>query len=142
MNLYLAVLKKYAVFDGRARRKEFWYFGLANAIVWAGLSFIDGVPFGFVPTGSHPLDFNSQDVAGFVSTYSMPLGQLSSIYLLATLLPVLAATVRRLHDIARSGWWFFVLFIPVIGPIILLVFLVQDSQSGENQYGPNPKTGT
>lgn len=65
---------------------------------------------------------------------------LTSIYSLAVLLPSLGVLVRRLHDTGRSGWWFLLAFIPVIGTIILLVFMCQDSKE-DNQYGPNPKTG-
>lgn len=61
------------------------------------------------------------------------------VYSLAVLIPSLAVVVRRLHDTNRSGWCFFFNLIPVIGSIILLVFLVQDSDPNENQYGPNPK---
>jgi uncharacterized membrane protein YhaH (DUF805 family) len=59
--------------------------------------------------------------------------------MLAVLVPSLAVMIRRLHDIGKSGWWFFISFIPLIGSIWLLVLLVTDSQPGENQYGPNPK---
>ena len=66
-------------------------------------------------------------------------GVLGLLYSLFVLLPALAVTVRRLHDIDRSGWWIFISLIPVVGSIILLVFLVQDGQAGHNQYGANPK---
>lgn len=117
MNWYLAVLKKYAVFSGRARRKEFWFFGLFNvifAVVLAGI--------------------------GAATAESVPaVGLLYPLYALAVFLPGLAVQIRRLHDTGRSGWWWLVAFIPLIGPILLLVFYVQDSQPGDNQYGPNPK---
>jgi uncharacterized membrane protein YhaH (DUF805 family) len=61
------------------------------------------------------------------------------VYYLAVLVPSLAVVVRRLHDTGRSGWWFLVGFVPFVGGIILLVFLVQDSAPGENEYGKNPK---
>jgi uncharacterized membrane protein YhaH (DUF805 family) len=64
---------------------------------------------------------------------------LASIYGLAVLVPSLAVGVRRLHDTNHSGWWLFISLIPLIGAIILLVFLVGDSQPGDNKYGPNPK---
>jgi uncharacterized membrane protein YhaH (DUF805 family) len=113
MNYYIEVLKKYAVFNGRARRKEYWMFVLWNFII--GL------------------------VIGFLSGFLGILIILLYLYMLAILIPSLAVTVRRLHDTNRSGWWWFINFIPVIGFIILIVFLAQDSQPGENQYGPNPK---
>ncbi|MFN3568205.1 MAG: DUF805 domain-containing protein [Caldimicrobium sp.] len=62
-----------------------------------------------------------------------------SFYMFATLLPYLAVTVRRLHDVGKSGWWILISLVPFIGLIWLLVLLCTDSQPGENKYGPNPK---
>jgi uncharacterized membrane protein YhaH (DUF805 family) len=119
MNWYLEVLKKYAVFDGRARRKEYWYFFLISTVISIFLALIDS----FTGTIS--------EEAG--------LGLLSGIYALAVLIPGLSVTVRRLHDTDRSGWWILIGLIPVIGGIALLVFMVLDSTPGDNQYGSNPK---
>jgi len=119
MNWYLEVLKKYAVFDGRARRKEYWYFFLINTVISVFLAFIDSF------TGTI-----SEDVG---------IGLLDGLYALAVLIPGTAVTVRRLHDTDRSGWWILIGLIPVIGGIALLVFMVLDSTPGDNQYGPNPK---
>ena len=119
MNWYLEVLKKYAVFSGRARRKEYWFFALFNVIIIIALTFVD------VSAGSYDID------SGF--------GLLSGLYSLAVLLPGIAVAVRRLHDIDRTGWWLLIAFVPLIGAIVLLVFMVLDSTPGENQYGPNPK---
>jgi uncharacterized membrane protein YhaH (DUF805 family) len=119
MNWYLEVLKKYAVFDGRARRKEYWYFFLINTVISIFLAFIDSF------TGTI-----SEDVG---------IGLLDGLYALAVLIPGTAVTVRRLHDTDRSGWWILIGLIPVIGGIALLVFMVLDSTPGDNQYGPNPK---
>ena len=118
MNWYLQVLKKYAVFNGRARRTEYWMFVLFNFIIVIALGFIEGF------TGIAP--GTDQSVLG-------------GLYMLAVLLPGIAVGVRRLHDTGRSGWWLLIGFVPLIGAIVLLVFMVQDSHSGENQYGPNPK---
>ena len=116
---YIAALKKFAVFQGRARRKEYWYFVLINVIIGFVLGFIDGL----------------------IGTYDMVtgIGLLSGLYSLAVLVPGVAVSVRRLHDTGRSGWWILINFIPIIGVIVFLIFVVQDSQPGENQYGPNPK---
>jgi uncharacterized membrane protein YhaH (DUF805 family) len=119
MNWYLEVLKKYTEFDGRARRKEYWYFTLFNFLAFFTLAFIDGV------IGS----FNAE--AG--------IGLLAGIYSLGVLIPALAVSIRRLHDTNRSGWWLLIELIPVIGAIVLFIFMVQDSQQGDNQYGANPK---
>ena len=119
MNWYFDVLKKYAVFSGRARRKEYWFFVLFNIIISIILAVIDGV------TGT--LDPESG------------MGLLGLVYTLAILIPALAVSVRRLHDTGRSGWWLLLLLIPLIGTIVILIFMVQDSKPEENQYGPNPK---
>lgn len=113
MNWYLDVLKKYAVFSGRARRQEFWMFALFNFIISFGLSIVEGIV----------------GAAGILST----------LYSLAVLVPSLAVGARRLHDTGRSGWWLLIGFVPLIGLVALIYFAVQDSQPGENQYGPNPK---
>jgi len=119
MDWYLEVLRKYATFTGRARRKEYWFFTLFNLLIMLVLSIIDGM----------------------IGLYSIEagLGVLSGIYTLAVLIPSLAVTVRRLHDIGRSGWWLLIAFIPLIGALILLIFTVLDSKPGSNQYGPDPK---
>jgi uncharacterized membrane protein YhaH (DUF805 family) len=62
------------------------------------------------------------------------------LYVFATFIPLLAVSVRRLHDINRSGWWFLVFFIPLANLILFLVVISEDSQPSENRYGPNPKT--
>jgi uncharacterized membrane protein YhaH (DUF805 family) len=122
MNWYLEVLKKYAVFSGRARRKEYWMFFLFNLIITVVLALIDSLMGTFSPQAG--------------------LGLLSGLYSLAVLIPSIAVTVRRLHDTGRSGWWILIGLIPIIGGIVLLIFMVLDSQPGENQYGPNPKATT
>jgi uncharacterized membrane protein YhaH (DUF805 family) len=112
MNWYLEVLKKYAVVSGRARRREYWYFVLFNLIIFIILTIID---------------------------YAINSAIISTIYSLAVLIPSIAVGVRRLHDTNRTGWWLLIGLIPIIGWIVLIIFMVQDSQKGENQYGPNPK---
>ena len=119
MNWYLEVLKKYAVFSGRARRKEYWFFVLFNLIISLVLTFIDSA------LGT------LNEETGY--------GLLSGVYSLAVLIPSLAVAVRRLHDTGRTGWWLLIGLIPLIGLIVLLIFFVQDSKPGENEYGPNPK---
>ena len=119
MNWYIELLKKYAVFSGRAQRQEYWMFTLFNIIITLVLLIIAGV----IAT--------ALEIAAA--------GLLPNLYTLAVLLPGIAVTVRRLHDTGRSGWWLLIAFVPFIGAIVLLVFYVQDSQPGENQFGPNPK---
>lgn len=116
MNWYLEVLKKYAVFGGRAGRPEYWYFVLFNIIVSLVLGFLDGL-FGTFNSGAR-------------------IGLLGGIYSLAVLCPSIGVGIRRLHDIDRSGWWLFISLIPIVGWIILLVWMIRESDSGANQYGP------
>ena len=111
----MPLLKKYAVFSGRAQRKEYWFFILFYLIFTIAVAIVDVV----------------------LGTESI--GLLSILYAVAMIVPSLAVTVRRLHDIGRSGWWILIAFIPIIGGIVLFVFAVLDSQEGENRFGPNPK---
>lgn len=113
MNDYINAWKNYVNFQGRARRRAYWMFVLFNIIAIILLAVIDGV----IGTG----------------------GLLGGLYTLAVLLPSLALSVRRLHDIGKSGWWILLGLVPFIGAIVLLIFAVMDSQPGANQYGPNPK---
>ena len=119
MRWYLKVLKQYADFGGRAQRKEYWLFVAFNILIGGGLAFVDAVLGMWDPQTGY--------------------GVLSGLYTLAILVPSLAVTIRRLHDTGRSGWWFLVAFVPVLGFLVLLYFFVQDSESGANAYGPNPK---
>ena len=112
MNWYLEVLKKYVECTGRARRTEYWMFALVNFIISLVLAFLLGRVLG---------------------------GVIPALYSLAVLLPSIAVTIRRLHDTGRTGWWWLIVFVPVIGWIVLLIFMVLDSDAGENQYGPSPK---
>ena len=116
MNWYFEVLKKYTVFTGRSRRKEFWMFALINLIIGGVLGYVEGL------------------VGG-------P-GIIGILYSLAVLIPGIAVSVRRLHDTDKSGWWLLIAFVPIIGAIVLLVFMVLDGQPDENQYGKNPKSAT
>jgi uncharacterized membrane protein YhaH (DUF805 family) len=122
MNWYLKVLKQYADFSGRARRKEYWMFVLFNMIFAIVAMFLDNV-LGIAMEG-----------IGY--------GPLYGLYVLAMLIPGLAVVVRRLHDVGKSGWMILISLIPLIGTIWLLVLMVTDSNPGENQYGQNPKEVT
>ena len=105
--------KKYATFSGRARRKEYWMFILFNMLVAFGVNIVDAV------LGME--------------------GLLGGLYSLAVFLPAWAVFTRRMHDIGKSGWWWLLALVPVVGAIVLLVFMCKDSQPGDNAYGPNPK---
>jgi uncharacterized membrane protein YhaH (DUF805 family) len=115
MNWYIEAWKKYAVLGGRSGRQEYWYFVLFHVLVYILLSIIAGI------------------IGGRIG------GGLLSLYTVAVSLPGLAATVRRLHDTNRSGWWILVSLVPFVGGIVLLVFLAQGSHAVENQYGSRPQ---
>ena len=111
MDTYVEVLRKYAVFSGRAPRLEFWLFTLINVVVAL--------------------------VLGILGVLVAWIVYLEVLFALAVLIPSLAVTVRRLHDTGRSGWWYFVVLIPLIGLIVLIIFLVQGSDQ-DNEHGPRP----
>ena len=117
MDWYLKVLKQYTRFHGRARRKEYWYFYLINFLITIVLLFLDR----------------------FILRQTEGIGFLLAIYTLGVLLPSIAVAIRRLHDIGKSGWWYLINFIPLIGGLIFLYFTVLDSEPGQNKFGRNPK---
>jgi uncharacterized membrane protein YhaH (DUF805 family) len=108
-----SVLRKYADFSGRASRSEYWW--------WWGALLVT-----FIVTGALTAVIGS---AGYV---------VATIVALAVFIPNLAVTVRRLHDTGRSGWWLLIVFVPVIGAIILFVFMLLDSQREANAWGAPP----
>ena len=124
MNMQTAVktvLGKYATFSGRAPRSEFWWFTLAVIILSIIVSIIDGA------VVAPMLGFEA-----FAEEAGEPLRVIES---LALLLPSLAVAVRRLHDIDRSGWWYLIIIVPIIGPLVLLYWYIQPGTDGSNQFG-------
>lgn len=114
MEWYLKCLKQhYFDFNGRARRKEYWMFTLVNVVITIALCTV--------------LALISEKLIGVANLYS-----------LAVMLPGIGVTVRRLHDIGKSGWMFLIAFVPLVN-LYLIYLLCQDSQSGSNAYGVNPK---
>ncbi|MEO1619757.1 MAG: DUF805 domain-containing protein [Cyanobacteria bacterium J06632_3] len=116
MDWYMKCINKYADFDGRATRSEYWYYTLFNCI-FAFVALMGSVILG--------------QVAGIF-------GALYPLYIFATLVPSLAVACRRLHDTGRSGWMQLITILP-FGAIVLIIFLAQDSSFDRNAYGPNPK---
>lgn len=114
-NFLNVILNHYADFNGRARRSEYWYFALVNACIGIVLSLL-------------------QRITGW-NLFSV----LSGLVSLALLVPGLGLAWRRLHDIGKAGTWYFIVLVPIVGFILMIVWLCQDSQPGENQFGPNPK---
>lgn len=120
MKWYLKVVRdNYANFEGRARREEYWMFVLFNFLIVIGIAIISGVLVGLT------------DISAFMGFYF--------IYILAVMIPSIAVAVRRLHDINKSGWFYLVGFIPIIGGIWLLILFATEGDVGSNIYGPDPK---
>jgi uncharacterized membrane protein YhaH (DUF805 family) len=111
MNHFLSAFKKYAVFSGRAQRAEYWYFFIFYFVVLL-------VILAFEPMGS---------------------GKISGPFSLLMLLPALAVSARRMHDIGKSGWMILINLIPLIGQIWFFVLAITNSNPGTNKFGPNPK---
>jgi uncharacterized membrane protein YhaH (DUF805 family) len=114
MHYFIEVLKKYAIFKGRARRAEYWYFTLVSTIISVVINVISNI------------FSDKQNIIGLV-------------YSLAVFIPGLAVSVRRLHDIGKSGWMILINLIPLVGFIWFIVLACKDSNPGENKYGPNSK---
>jgi len=116
MDQYLAVLSKYAVFSGRAGRREYWMFLLFNLIFTIAARFVD------MTSGSDIVLLGMRPI--------------SMVYGLAVALPSFAVAVRRLHDIGYAGWWMLLVVVPFIGPVALVVMFCLAGDPGENKYGP------
>lgn len=119
MDWYLKVLKNYAGFSGRARRTEYWMFTLVNVVILVAL-----------------LGLSQALKGGALGTLLLVL---YFAYVIALFIPSLAVTWRRLHDTGRSGWWYFINLVPIVGGIILIVFLATAGEVGTNAYGADPK---
>lgn len=115
-------LRNYATFTGRARRSELWYYTLANMILV--------IPFYIIAM------IGMAGEQGMLSTVGL---LVYIVVILATFVPSLAVAVRRLHDVNRSGWFYFIAMIPLIGGIILLVWFCTEGDRYTNNYGPDPK---
>lgn len=110
---------KYAIFSGRAPRSELWWFVLFTLLANFALGIVDQAIFGLSPDGQ-------------------PVSILGGLFSLAVLLPTIAVGVRRLHDLDRTGWWYLLIFIPVVGALVLVFFFVQRGTAGPNRFGPDP----
>ena len=126
MHGYIDAHRQLFSFRGRARRSEYWYFQLFNALA----QLIGTTILGFTAEASRGTLLHLL----FRILFYLALGYVAVSWLAGTTL-----LVRRLHDTGRSGWWFYIGMLPLIGNIVLLIFCVQDSQPGQNRFGPNPK---
>ena len=119
MNWYLKVLRQATDFNGRARRQEYWIFFLFNILFSIAAAILDNIlGLAFPQTGYGPV---------YV------------IYALTMLVPGIAVFIRRMHDLGKSGWWFFIAFVPLIGGIWLLILVCTEGNKGPNEYGEDPK---
>jgi len=119
--------RNYVTFSGRARRSEFWWWIL---FVWLGaiaLSIVDLTLFGTTVDSEPGSIERTTNFAPF-----------SWIFMLAVLLPTISVAVRRLHDRDKSGWWYWLGLVPIVGPIILIVWFAMEGTRGDNKYGPDP----
>lgn len=114
----------YVNFKGRARRSEYWFIFLFLSLANLAATLVDSAVF-------------DNDIALLLETGGG--GPVGILWSLAVLLPSLAVVVRRLHDTGRSAWWLLIALVPIAGLIVLFIFTVFDSDSGENKYGESPK---
>ena len=122
MEWYTMVWQKYAQFEGRSRRKEYWMFALINALVYVAVY------------GAALVALVSGQKSAGIALIAICIG-----YALAGLIPGLAVSVRRLHDTNKSGWWLLISLVPMVGGIVLLVLMAIEGDPGPNLYGPSPK---
>ena len=111
-------LKKYAVFSGRSTRKEFWLFFLLFVIAVMLATFLD----------------SAMGTIGYIEGF----GLITAVTYLALLIPSISVAVRRLHDINKSGWWYLLYIVPLLGLVFYIYWNVKPSDDGENRFGPNP----
>ena len=115
-------LKRYAEFTGRSRRKEYWMFLLLSIGIYIIASILDGI-------------------AGLNRMIAGTYGPITALVGLGLLVPTLAVSIRRLHDSDRSGWWLLLGLVPMVGEIIVLVFMALEGTRGANRFGADPKAG-
>lgn len=129
LNWMILPYKRYFEFSGRSRRKEYWLFTLFYFLVSVAISIVFGTP--------------SYEQAGFYAGFSTELsgtgGMVQNLFGLASLIPSLAVSVRRLHDQDRSGWLLLLIFIPLLGWFALFVLMCLNGTRGRNRFGPDPK---
>ena len=115
--------QRYVDFSDRSTRAEYWWWGLFTVVVSFAL-------------------FIADTLTGNSSTFGWLGGLLETLFTLATIIPSLALSVRRLHDINRTGWWLLLLFVLLIGWIVLIVWAIERGDEGPNKYGPDPRQAT
>lgn len=130
-NYFFQSLTNYAKFSGRSGRKEFLVFVLVVNIFYSIAAFLDilaGTSFSY-ETPNH-------------GSRSLVIGYIYVVSVLFFIIPGIAVTVRRLHDVGKSGWMLLLLLLPIVGPVYIIVLLLTGSKYGENKYGENPKSNS
>lgn len=122
MSWYLMVWQRFAEFNGRSRRYEYWMFTLIHLLIQLALLVVS-------------VGLGAADLRGIGQVFTI----LLMVYAVVGIVPYIACFVRRLHDTGRSGWWWLLAWVPVVGWIIVIVFLAQNGMAGANQYGEDPK---
>ncbi|WP_030538737.1 DUF805 domain-containing protein [Sphingobium sp. DC-2] len=133
MEWMLLPLRRYAKFSGRSRPKEYWMFILFLILCFTAIAIIEGAL--GISTTEH---WAQSGQWGFDTGYRTRGGPLTALFGLAVLIPWIAVAVRRLHDSDRSGFWLLILFFPIIGSLVLLVFFIMSGTRGPNRFGPDP----
>lgn len=142
MNYMFLPLQRYADFNGRSRRMEYWMFALFLFVVYMVAWFVLGAMFATsMPPASEigPDGQMSPEAAAGMMTAMGPMFIVFCLLWLVFLLPSLAVTVRRFHDQDKSGWMVLLMFVPIIGGLIVLIFMLLPGTEGPNRYGPDPK---
>lgn len=129
MRAFTDFFKNYLNWRGRTGRKGFWIFFFINIVVIGVLKILDRY------TAVYLLGFSWQEVRDTNGIYTVTM-----LYILVTFIPGIMLSIRRLHDIDKSGWWFLISFIPVIGSLVLLYFACLKSDA-DNRFGPQPTDG-
>ena len=128
---YLAAWKKYFVYQTRSTRLEYWSFAFTNIVIYLGLLLIGLI--------NQVDSFSVSEDISYFSFYKFNYGfNAADIFSLVTFIPAITAAIRRLHDTNRRGWWLLIVFIPIVGPIILIYFLIKPSDKQKNRFGPPP----
>jgi uncharacterized membrane protein YhaH (DUF805 family) len=138
MEWMLLPLKRYAQFSGRSRRKEYWMYVLFLVLAAIVLGIVESI----LGLGGHAVLASETSASGAFYGALVNRGILSNLFTLATFIPSLAVAVRRLHDTNRSGWWYLLIFVPLIGAIVLLVWFCTAGTPGPNDYGDDPMSET
>lgn len=152
MHEYFLAFRLFAIFEGRTSRSEYWRFTLITMLIGLGLGAVDLITGITIPDSGHSIASDLMNLSGVLDQFDVLLGAyglghpdtnigisgesglFSSVYSWITLLPVYAITARRLHDTGRTGWWSLLNAIPLLGGLLLLVWMLQAGNPEDNEY--------